>query len=201
MIASVRGQVVSVGLDACVVESGGLGYQVHATPGTLAQLRTGTEASLATSMVVREDSMTLFGFADTEERDIFEMVQTVSGVGPRLALAMLAVHSPDGLRTAVAAEDIKALTRVPGIGQKGARRIILDLGDRLGPATGGDDGTAPATPAGTANPEVVAALTGLGWPAKAAEDAVTQVQAADPGADTATALRAALQRLGGAARG
>src|SRR5699024_1760514 len=94
MIASVRGQVVQVSLDCCVVESGGLGYRVHATPGTLAGLRTGSEAILATSLVVREDSMTLFGFADWQERDIFEMVQTVSGVGPRLALAMLAVHSP-----------------------------------------------------------------------------------------------------------
>lgn len=202
MIASVRGQVVQVSLDCCVVESGGLGYRVHATPGTLAGLRRGTEATLATSLVVREDSMTLFGFADIEERDIFEMVQTVSGVGPRLALAMLAVHSPDGLRTAVATEDVKALTQVPGIGQKGARRIILDLGDRLGPAT-----AAAAPTAGTsdqssgARAEVVAALAGLGWPVKAAEDAITGVLNDEPDLDTAEALRAALQRLGRSNRG
>ncbi|HLS13772.1 MAG TPA: Holliday junction branch migration protein RuvA [Beutenbergiaceae bacterium] len=197
MIASVRGQVVQVSLDCCVVESGGLGYRVHATPGTLAGLRTGSEAILATSLVVREDSMTLFGFADWQERDIFEMVQTVSGVGPRLALAMLAVHSPDGLRTAVATEDVKALTLVPGIGQKGARRIILDLGDRLGPPT-----TAAASAAGppdqtaSSRAEVVAALTGLGWPVKAAEDATAEVLGDEPALDTAGALRAALQRLG-----
>src|SRR5690625_314775 len=122
MIASVSGQVDQVGLDACVVVAGGIGYRVHTTPATLATVRTGAQATLATSMVVREDSMTLFGFAEAEERDVFELLQTVSGVGPRLALAMLAVHTPDDLRRAVAAEDIKALTMVPGIGQKGARR-------------------------------------------------------------------------------
>ena len=199
MIASVTGQVEHVGLDACVVVAGGLGYRVHTTPATLATVRTGTEASLATSLVVREDSMTLFGFAQAEERDVFELLQTVSGVGPRLALAMLAVHTPDDLRRAVATEDVKAMTMVPGIGQKGARRIILELGDRLGPAT--DGAPAPvAAPAGGARTDVVAALTGLGWPAKAAESAVDAVLAADDGAagaDTAAVLRAALQQLGG----
>ncbi len=178
--------------------AGGLGYRVHTTPATLASVRTGTSATLATSLVVREDSMTLFGFAQAEERDVFELLQTVSGVGPRLALAMLAVHTPDDLRRAVASEDVKAMTMVPGIGQKGARRIILELGDRLGPAT---DASAPAaTPAGGARTDVVTALAGLGWPAKAAESAVDAVLAADDaaaGADTAAVLRAALQQLGG----
>ena len=198
MIASVTGQVEHVGLDACVVVAGGLGYRVHTTPATLATVRTGTSATLATSLVVREDSMTLFGFAQAEERDVFELLQTVSGVGPRLALAMLAVHTPDDLRRAVAGEDVKTMTMVPGIGQKGARRIILELGDRLGPAT--DAPAATAAPAGGARTDVVAALTGLGWPAKAAESAVDAVLAADDaaaGADTAAVLRAALQQLGG----
>ena len=198
MIASVTGQVEHVGLDACVVVAGGLGYRVHTTPATLATVRTGVSATLATSLVVREDSMTLFGFADAEERDVFELLQTVSGVGPRLALAMLAVHTPDDLRRAVAAEDVKTMTMVPGIGQKGARRIILELGDRLGPAT--DAPAAAAAPTGGARTDVVAALTGLGWPAKAAESAVDAVLAADDaaaGADTAAVLRAALQQLGG----
>ncbi|HLS61926.1 MAG TPA: Holliday junction branch migration protein RuvA [Ruania sp.] len=198
MIASVSGQVDQVGLDACVVVAGGIGYRVHTTPATLATVRTGAQATLATSMVVREDSMTLFGFAEAEERDVFELLQTVSGVGPRLALAMLAVHTPDDLRRAVAAEDIKALTMVPGIGQKGARRILLELGDRLGPAS---DATPPATaaaPAGGTRTDVVTALTGLGWPAKSAEQAVDAVLAeAGDGADTAELLRAALQQLGG----
>lgn len=198
MIASVSGEVEHVGLDACVVVAGGLGYRVHTTPATLATVRTGRKATLATSLVVREDSMTLFGFADAEERDVFELLQTVSGVGPRLALAMLAVHTPDDLRRAVATEDVKALTMVPGIGQKGAKRILLELGDRLGPAS--DSAPAAATaPAGGLRTDVVTALTGLGWHAKAAESAVDAVLADSDGAatDTASVLRAALQQLGG----
>ncbi|TDE92461.1 Holliday junction branch migration protein RuvA [Occultella glacieicola] len=201
MIASVRGRVEHVGLDAAVLEAAGLGYRIHATPGTLATLRDGAEVTLATTLVVREDSMTLFGFADDEERDIFELLQTVSGVGPRLALAMLAVHTPNGLRRAVAGEDLKALTRVPGIGEKGARRIVLELGDRLGPAS--EEGTRPApTPAGS-QADVVAALVGLGWAPKQAEAAVDKVLAAGgvDEADTGAVLRAALQQLGGSTRG
>ncbi|UFU01576.1 Holliday junction branch migration protein RuvA [Ruania suaedae] len=203
MIASVTGRVDHIGLDACVVSAGGLGYRVHATPGTLASLRTGTDSTLATTLVVREDSMTLFGFADAAERDVFETLQTVSGVGPRLALAMLAVLSPDELRTAVAMEDLKTLTRVPGIGQKGARRIVLELGDRLGPAGVGAT-SAPPVAAGGPRSDVVAALTGLGWAVKQAETAVDEVlaeNAAAGGEDTGAVLRAALQRLGGGARG
>ena len=146
MIASLRGRVVSVRLDAVVLEVGGVGLLVQATPGTLAELRPGQEAQLSTSMVVREDALTLFGFADDDERDVFEIVQTVSGIGPRLALAMLAVHTPEGLRTAVAAQDLTALMRVPGIGRKGAQRIVLELTDRLGaPSTRPVSSGSPAT--------------------------------------------------------
>ncbi|WP_159620813.1 Holliday junction branch migration protein RuvA [Ruania rhizosphaerae] len=203
MIASVTGRVDHVGLDACVLSAGGIGYRIQATPGTLAGLRTGAEASLATTLVVREDSMTLFGFANAEERDVFDTLQTVSGVGPRLALAMLAVHSPDDLRSAVATEDLKALTRVPGIGQKGARRIVLELGDRLGPAA---DGTTTAVPAAVdgGRTDVVAALIGLGWAAKQAESAVDAVLAEEDASvtgDTGAVLRASLLRLGGGVRG
>ena len=130
MIASVRGTVLTVRLDAAVIEVGGVGMLVHATPTTLAGLRPGAAAQLATSLVVREDSLTLFGFADDDEREVFEVVQTVSGVGPRLALAMLAVHSPDGLRRAVAGEDLAALKRVPGIGHK-RHRVAQIAVDRL----------------------------------------------------------------------
>ncbi|WP_448629363.1 Holliday junction branch migration protein RuvA [Cellulomonas soli] len=202
MIASVHGTVLAVRLDAAVVEVGGVGLLVQATPTTLAALRVGATARLATSLVVREDSLTLFGFADADEREVFEVVQTVSGVGPRLALAMLAVHTPDGLRRAVAAEDLAALQRVPGIGRKGAQRIVLELGDRLG---------APheVTTAGRDTPgvvdrreQVVEALVGLGWQARAAQDAVTTVLAGsdEPVADDEVAgvLRAALRTLGGA---
>ncbi|KGM08304.1 ATP-dependent DNA helicase RuvA, partial [Cellulomonas bogoriensis 69B4 = DSM 16987] len=137
MIASVRGTVLEVRLDAAVLEVGGVGLHVIATPATLATLRTGEQGRLWTSLVVREDSLTLYGFADADEREVFEVVQTVSGVGPRLALAMLAVHPPDVLRSAVAGEDLAALQRVPGIGRKGAQRLVLELGEKLGPVRGG----------------------------------------------------------------
>jgi Holliday junction DNA helicase RuvA len=197
VIASVRGRVLAVRLDAAVVEVGGVGLLVQATPATLAGLRTGQEAELATSLVVREESLTLFGFADTDERDVFETLQTVSGIGPRLALAMLAVHTPEGLRSAVAAQDVTALTRVPGIGRKGAQRIVLELTDRLAPPTGAPAGTAPAATAGGGHDQVVEALVGLGWPQRAAADAVETVAAGhEPGTDVAVLLRAALRTLG-----
>lgn len=206
MIASLSGTVSSVRLDRAVLEVGGVGYLVHATPATLATLRVGESARLATSLVVREDSFTLYGFADDDERAVFETVQTVSGVGPRLALAMLAVHTPDALRRAVAGPDIAALVRVPGIGNKGAQRIALELGDKLGAPTGTDPatGSAPATPpqAEDRRDQVVEALVGLGWNVKAADDAVSTVLAQAgvdvvEAADVAGALRAALRVLGG----
>jgi Holliday junction DNA helicase RuvA len=213
VIASLRGRVVALRLDAVVLDVGGVGLLVQATPGTLAELRPGHEAELATSMVVREDALTLFGFADADERDVFETVQTVSGIGPRLALAMLAVHTPEGLRTAVASQDLTALMRVPGIGRKGAQRIVLELTDRLGaPSPGYAAGglTGMATPGtGSAAPwrdQVLDALVGLGWPARQASDAVDSVVgtansavsvdlSGDP-PDMAQVLRAALRQLG-----
>ncbi|HUX71166.1 MAG TPA: Holliday junction branch migration protein RuvA [Cellulomonadaceae bacterium] len=206
MIASVRGTVQSVRLDGAVVEVGGVGLLVHATPATLATLRIGATVSLATSLLVREDALTLFGFADADEREVFETVQTVSGVGPRLALAMLAVHSPDALRRAVQDEDLTALKRVPGIGHKGAQRIVLELAGRLGaPSAAASDGVArPETSGGGgARPreQVTDALVGLGWTAKAAQDAVTgvadSVEASGETLEVASLLRATLRALGG----
>lgn len=200
MIASVHGTVLAVRLDAAVVEVGGVGLLVQATPTTLAGLRVGQPARLFTSLVVREDALTLFGFADDDERDVFETLQTVSGVGPRLALAMLAVHTPDGLRRAVADEDLAALTRVPGIGRKGAQRIVLELGERLGVPTPGAAAAAPMT--SDHRDQVVEALVGLGWPARAAQDAVAAVldgSSTPLGADEVPGvLRAALRSLGSA---
>jgi Holliday junction DNA helicase RuvA len=169
-------------------------------PGTLATLRTGHEATLPTSMVVREDSLTLFGFLDDDEKTCFELLQTASGVGPKLAQAMLAVLAPDDLRAAVAQEDVKTLTKVPGIGQKGAQRIILELRDRLGAPVGGGH---PATRTGVGvsgapwRDQVHQGLVGLGWSAKEAERAVDQVadQASGPTPDVGALLRAALQML------
>ncbi len=195
MIAFVKGPVAAVTLSSAVVEVGGVGLELICTPGTLATLRTGQVATLPTSMVVREDSLTLFGFLDEDEKAIFELVQTASGVGPKLAQAMLAVLSPDTLRSAVAGDDVKTLTKVPGIGQKVAQRIILELKDRLG----GPIGTAgrlalPATE--TWRDQVHQGLTGLGWPAREAERAVDSVadQAGDS-PDVGALLRLALQTL------
>ncbi|MDQ0381948.1 Holliday junction branch migration protein RuvA [Amycolatopsis thermophila] len=195
MISSVRGEVLSVGLDHVVVEVGGVGLAVQATPATLATLRRGEQTRLHTSLVVREDSLTLFGFADAEARELFGLLQTVSGIGPRLALAALAVLEPDKLRTALAEGNITVLTQVPGIGRKGAERLTLELRDKVTAVAGaGEPAAVPA--AGAVRAEVVEALTGLGFPAKQAEQAVEKVLAAG-GADTTPAvLRAALSTLG-----
>ncbi|QIG43526.1 Holliday junction branch migration protein RuvA [Nocardioides anomalus] len=196
MIAFVKGPVAQVTLSTAVLEVGGVGLELLCTPGTLATLRTGQVATLPTSMVVREDSLTLFGFLDEDEKACFELVQTASGVGPKLAQAMLAVLSPDALRTAVGTEDVKALTRVPGIGQKVAQRIILELKDRLGPALGTTSTRGPVAAAQTWRDQVHQGLTGLGWPGKEAERAVDSVadQAGDS-PDVGALLRAALQTL------
>ncbi|MEG3615152.1 Holliday junction branch migration protein RuvA [Isoptericola haloaureus] len=203
MIASLSGTVAQVALDRAVVDVGGVGYLVHATPATLAGLRVGEQALLHTTLVVREDSMTVYGFADTEEREVFETAQSVSGVGPRIALAMLAVLTPSALRRAVDQEDTAALRRVPGIGAKSAQRIVLELSGRLG-APGPDDGAASGaatSAAGDERDQVVEALVGLGWAAKVAEGAVDKALA-EAGTDRVgptevpSTLRAALRQLG-----
>jgi holliday junction DNA helicase RuvA len=201
VIASVRGRVLDVRLDAAVVEVGGVGLLVQATPAVLAELRPGREAVLHTSMVVREESLTLFGFTEADHRDVFETLQTVSGIGPRLALAMLAVHDPDGLRSAVATEDLTALQRVPGIGRKGAQRLVLELGDRLGPPAGAAPAAVPAQRSEAGHDRVVEALVGLGWNPGQAQSAVAAVTADGDGAgpprgDVPAVLRAALRHLG-----
>ena len=195
MIAFVRGPVAAVTLSSAVLEVGGVGLELMCTPGTLATLRTGQVATLPTSMVVREDSMTLFGFLDEDEKATFELVQTASGVGPKLAQAMLAVLDPDDLRRAVAGDDVKTLTKVPGIGQKVAQRIILELKDRLGaPVAMVRSGLAPAAVAW--RDQVHHGLTGLGWPAREADRAVDAVaDQAGEQPDVGALLRAALQTL------
>lgn len=199
MIAFVRGTVAGVSLTSAVVEVGGVGLELNCTPNTIASLRAGSEARLPTSLIVREDSLTLFGFLDEDEKALFEMLLTASGVGPKLAQAMLAVLSPDDLRRAVTTEDVKALTRVPGIGQKGAQRIILELKDRIGPPTGASPrrGTAGPAPAAPWREQVHAGLVGLGWSAKEAEKAVDTVAPQADGCepDVAALLRAALRSL------
>src|SRR3984957_15620290 len=146
MIAHLDGTVCGLAPDGAVIEVGGVGLLVQCTPGTLAGLRMGERAKVATSLTVREDALTLYGFASEDERNVFELLQTPSGVGPRLALAMLAVHEPDALRRAVATEDLTTLMLVPGIGKKGAQRIVLELAGRLG-AAGESSGALPGRPA------------------------------------------------------
>ncbi|CDO30163.1 Holliday junction branch migration protein RuvA [Mycolicibacterium porcinum] len=192
MIASVRGEVIDIALDHAVIEAAGVGYKVMATPSTLANLRRGAESRLITAMIVREDSMTLYGFADGDARDLFLTLLGVSGVGPKIALATLAVYDPQALRQALADGDVTALTRVPGIGKRGAERMVLELRDKIGPVTPGSSGfTGHAVRA-----PVVEALVGLGFAAKQAEEATDKVLANDPEATTASALRAALSMLG-----
>lgn len=186
MISHLDGRVSAIAPEGAVIEVGGVGLLVQCTPGTLATLRPGERARVATSLVVREDALTLFGFAADDERDVFELLQTASGVGPRLALAMLAVFTPDALRRAVAAEDVTALTRVPGIGRKGAQRIVLELAGRLGPpgVAGGQARQGQLAAAGPAPPgaepwrdQVRAGLLNLGWQPREADQAIAAVAA------------------------
>ena len=199
MIAFVSGPVAALAPDAAVIEVGGIGMAVQCAPNTLAALRIGEQAKLATSLVVREDSLTLYGFCDDDERQVFELLQTVSGVGPRLAQTMLAVHTPDALRLAVASGDEKALTAVPGIGKKGAQRLLLELKDRLGEPLGPGAGQGIGSPVGNSwNAQLHAALLGLGYATREADEAVAAVTpqaeaAAEP--NVGVLLRAALQTL------
>ncbi|WP_409464190.1 Holliday junction branch migration protein RuvA [Amycolatopsis sp. GA6-003] len=195
MISSVRGEVLSVGLDHVVVEVGGVGLAVQATPATLATLRRGEQTRLHTALVVREDSLTLFGFAEEDARELFGLLQTVSGIGPRLALATLAVLEPDKLRAALVEGNITVLTQVPGIGRKGAERLSLELRDKV-TALGGTADAPVVTAPGALRGEVVEALAGLGFPAKQAEQAVDKVLSGGDGHTTSSVLRAALALLG-----
>ncbi len=202
MIAHLSGRVDSVAPDGAVIDVGGVGLFVQCTPITLAGLRAGEPAWVATSLVVREDSLTLYGFATDDERAVFEMLQTASGVGPRLAQAMLAVLTPDALRRAVATEDLTALTSVPGIGRKGAQRIVLELAGRLGAPTGmaAANGLSAAAVPPQWQGQVRAGLVSLGWGGREADQAIAAVDAelttGEDDVDVAVALRAALRVLG-----
>jgi Holliday junction DNA helicase RuvA len=210
VIASVNGRVAAVSPDGAVVEVGGIGLAVQCTPGTIARLQVGENARLSTSLIVREDSLTLYGFADDDERSLFELLQTANGVGPRLAQAVLAIHPPREVRRAVSMADVKALMQVPGIGKKGAERLILELRDRLGVTTSDTslDGPAPAgfpsvTPVAPWKDQLTSALVGFGWSVKEADGAIAQLVpvadeqiAANGSVEIAILLRQALQLLG-----
>ena len=200
MIASVSGRVAALAPDGAVVEVGGVGLSVQCSPATIAGLRVGETARLATSLIVREDSLTLYGFANEDERALFELLQTATGVGPRLAQAVLAVHQPATVRRAVATGDVTTLTRVPGIGKKGAERLILELKDRIGVIGDGDLAAAATDVEPAWRAQVRQGLVGLGWSAKEAEDAAAAVGAEVDGSagtpDVAALLKQAIRMLG-----
>jgi Holliday junction DNA helicase RuvA len=193
VIASVRGEVLDIALDHVVIEAAGVGYKVMATPATLATLRRGTEARLITAMIVREDSQTLYGFGDSDARDLFLTLLGVSGIGPSIALGALAIYDGPSLRQAIGDGDVTALTRIPKVGKKTAELLVLTLRDKVGTSTSA--GVAAAGGHGIRGP-VVEALVGLGFALKQAEEATDKVLANDPEATTSSALRAALSMLG-----
>jgi len=193
VIAAVRGEVLDIALDHAVIEAAGVGYKVMATPATLATLRRGAEARLITAMIVREDSMTLYGFADTDARNLFLTLIGVSGIGPSIALGALAMYDGPTLRRAIGDGDVTALTRIPKVGKKTAELLVLTLRDKVGvPASTGFTSAGGHSVRGP----VVDALVGLGFAVKQAEDATDKVLADDPGANQSSALRAALSMLG-----
>jgi len=200
LISFLRGTVAHVGLSSAVIDLNGAGMSVNATPQTLSSLRVGEEGKLFTSLIVREDSLTLFGFSSDDEREVFDILLSVSGVGPRLALAVLAVHEPEAIRVAAHSGDGKAFTKVPGIGPKVAGRIVLELAGKLVPhGTAGS--TAPAVSAEALwKPQVVAAMTSLGWSEKDATSSIDKSLADSPElaeqGNVAEILRATLRWLG-----
>jgi Holliday junction DNA helicase RuvA len=202
VISFVRGTVVSAGTDRLVVDLGSVGLSVICTPGTARTVRHGEHVELMTSLVVREDGWTLYGFLDADERSTFEQTQTVSGIGPRIALALLESLSPDDLRRAVVTGDESALMKVSGIGRKGAQRLILELGDRLGPPSPTVDSSSRSSASGW-RASVEAGLTSLGWSAREAEQAVGAIDpevaaaatAAGASADVGALLKSALRTL------
>lgn len=197
MISSLRGEVTHVGPSSAVLDVNGMGMLVHATPQTLSGLQRGRQATIHTALIVREDSMTLYGFADAGQREVFETLIGVSGVGPRLGLAVLAVHSPEAIRMAASSGDDRAFSKVPGIGPKGARRIVLELAGKLIPL---GDGALATGGSATWRAQVLQAMTGLGWSERDAGAAVDQAVAASPevaeSGDVGAILKLTLRLLG-----
>jgi Holliday junction DNA helicase RuvA len=201
MIAALEGTISGLWLDRAVISVGGVGFLVYATPRLLGDFRLGGKVSVSIAMVVREDALTLFAFPDDDERQTFETVRSVSGIGPKIAMAMLAVHSPDELRAAIAAGDVKAIQSVPGIGPKTAQRVILELGGKLVEPTQPAASAKPTTPVDANRAQVVEALVNLGYQAKVADSAIENVLAERaletiPDAEVPEILRATLKTFG-----
>ena len=198
MIASLRGTVLDIQLDHVVLECAGVGYKVLATPNTLGSLQRGEEAFVMTTLVVKEDSMTLFGFTSPEDRDMFHVLQTVSGLGPKLALAALSVMGAGELAQAISGEDAARLQKIPGVSKRMAQRLVLELKDKVAAFSAelGDDSAPAPAATGPVVDDVVEALIGLGFTDKAARPVVEAVAAEQPDAATPVVLRAALSQLG-----
>lgn len=200
MIDRIRGSVVAVGGDYVSVDLGPIALRVVVPPQVTTEVRVGGDVALHTALVVREDGWTLYGFADAEQCRLFEQVQTVTGIGPRIALGLVGVLGPDDLRRAIEVEDLGTLTTVPGIGKKGAQRIVLELKDRLGPSSAGTTSVGARGSEGWRS-AVLAGLTSLGWSSREADAAVDQLagrladitDADDP--DVSVLLKEALRSL------
>lgn len=199
MISSLTGTVTHLGLDTAVLDVNGFGMLVHLNARTASKLRLGESATVLTTMIVREDSMTLYGFSEPAEREVFDLMLSVSGIGPRIALAVLGVHTAAEVERAVATGDDKAFTKVPGIGPKGARRIVLELAGKLILADGETSDQLPISQGVAWKPQVLDALTSLGWTEKDAQAAIDAFLEHNPRAETmgvAEALRSVLASLG-----
>ena len=204
MIDSLNGEVISIGLDHGVIECGGVGYRFLATPPTLGRLTRGENARVLTTMVVKEDAMTLYGFSDDDAREMFHRLTTVTGLGPKLALAALSVFEPAELAGHITSGDSKTIQSIPGVGKKMADRLVLELKDKLAGVYSTQPGAAAAQAAPSqsqgaslATEQVVEALVGLGFPEKGARTAVDAVieESAEP-MESSALLRNALNRLG-----
>lgn len=167
MIAQLRGTVLEVRLNLLTIDVSGIGYEVIVAPELAAETRTGESVALYTSLVVREDAWTLYGFESSDAKTLFEQLRSVTGIGPKVASALLSVFAPDELRDAISSEDNAALERVPGIGKKVASRIILELKDKFGAGVKTKNALS-----GPWRSQLISALTGLGYTAKDAESAL-----------------------------
>ncbi|MBK8446259.1 MAG: Holliday junction branch migration protein RuvA [Micropruina sp.] len=197
MIAQLSGTVIAAGPTWVVLDLNGFGVKALCSPSTAGSVRLGQPATLATSLVVREDSLTLYGFADADERDCFELVQSAGGIGPKIAQAVVSVLTPDALRAAIAAENIAALTKVPGIGVKGAQRLVIELKDKINALAAVGPPSAQPVPL-IWREQVKGGLEGLGWSSRDAEracDSVAGLIEADPSTPVAVLMRAALRSL------
>ena len=202
MIDSLSGEVLTIGLDHAVIECSGVGYRFLATPQTLGSFTRGEQARVMTSMVVKDDGITLYGFGDADAREMFHKLQTVSGLGPKLALASLSVFDPGELSSHIANGDAKTIQSIPGVGKKMAERIALELKDKVEAFIPAGDAPAAAGTTGAdkgsslVSEQVVEALVGLGFQERSARPVVDALVEEQPEENASALLRQALSQLG-----